>query len=67
MKVPEHILTTAKQFLTHGDIQNIADINKLSRYEVQQVFNDADPTPEAVAAVAAFYEEKKSLLSDYLN
>jgi len=67
MKVPPKLLNTAKALLTHGDVSKIMETNQLSRYEVQQVFEDGDATPEAIAAVATYYAEKEALLSDFLN
>lgn len=68
MKVPQHIIELARKYITHGDIQKIADISGLRRYEIEKVFElDVNSKPEAIAAVAAYYKEKEDILSDYIT
>lgn len=68
MKVPNEIIELARKYITHGDVQKIADISGLKRYDIEKVFDiDINSKPEAIAAVAAYYKEKESILSDYLK
>jgi hypothetical protein len=68
MQVPEQIIEKVKTYRSHGDIANIVTNNpELSRYEVQQVLAGEDSSPEAIAAVAKYYQEKEDMLSDFLN
>ncbi len=68
MKVPTEIIELARKYITHGDVQKIADISGLKRYDIEKVFDlDINSKPEAIAAVAAYYREKESILSDFLN
>lgn len=68
MKVPEKLKETISQLIAHGDIEEIQRRSGFSRYRISKVIDGDDGSIlEVITAVAEFYNERKEILSDYIN
>lgn len=63
MKIPTKILLNWKRYYSHGDVKKISEITKKSRPTITRALSGNDASPELIAEIDGFYQQRKESIS----